>query len=244
MSCEAQNFYPGASGNCTGSGMNCRVGSGYCRRATGAAACVTTAMTCDATAECKAQTGIVTNWATCSTCGDSCIEKKDNATCQNAACTWVGPQCETIPGPTPGFQCSQTTASACTGEDYCTWVSYTITACGAPKTFASCQPCNTTFGFSTELKSAMAKSIGQKCTWTKTGTFTQDTSLQVNALTQNAKCAPLTTTGMMDNAQLNTFASGRGYIATGTDAKCASAPSGAAALVPTLAALGLFFFSA
>jgi len=248
--CAQQNnldmttFSMSAKDTCTTSNVSagCTLFPGYCSR-TSATPCATTSMTCDAASDCKAGS-YVTNAKTCSTCAQSCSDNDSNATCSaKANCKWTSPIC-VGPATMPPSQCGagQASSSACTALENCYWASITTNICGKASTSSLCQPCNLTTSMSTEDKSVLFKSIGNKCTWKASGDFTQPFSVQVNALAQNAKCTALTTTGMMDNAALTKQY--QAYFAADTAAVCAPAANSASALAPALAAMALLVFTA
>jgi len=236
--------------NCTtaqGSGLTCAPTTGSCYRAIGpnVTACSTAAMTC-AGGSCATGTAIM-DGTTCSTCADQCSTFSSNATCSVApSCAWLAPLC----GPAAAMMtlpCSATTSATCTALDNCFWLSVTTKNCGAAaSTYSVCTPCNGTFS-SVATRSALHNNVGKTCTWAQVSPFTYSFSLTINAASESATtCAAFTAPDPVADPAALTVASqtqlfGNPVPFTGAPTvTCTTPSSGADALIPSLALLGVF----
>lgn len=214
--------------------------------------CSTASKTCETGVECMAMANKPSNWQTCSTCADNC-HTHTQATCSGtagSACTWYEPSCQPILAPT---QCGgATTNAACTAKSNCFWVGYKHTVCGVEMDGSACLPCNGTL-FTAPIRSAIKNQVGSSCTFAKAAPYDASYTFRTVEYGQHGMCTATTTT-MGGDAQalgsiLLTGATGalvRDVPFAGSslaNPTCTKASS-AAALMPSLALLAIFAFSA
>jgi len=228
---------------------NCTVSTASCGRKTAAqngTACDTSLMTC-ATAQCGVGT-VVSDAKTCSKCTDTCKDFKDNATCTDAVsgqCAWSRSYCVDAPTPQPAGPCMGS-ATTCTNEAGCMWVSYSENFCGVARTSMGmpgmCVSCNST-GIK-DVRSALKNLQGQTCKWAKGAGYAFDYSLTIGSVATSATMCDITPANKANDegalttaAQKGTF-SGAVVFDTGATVTCAKASSGSA-VIPSLAVSGL-----
>lgn len=235
--------------NCTGV-ANCELVPGMCYRKFGNTTCDTTSMTACTTMNC-ANGAAVVDGKTCSKCADSCMTtamQADNATCLAGAdtyCQWNGAYCrnKTMAMPTA---CSKTTATECTTELGCFWVSVATNQCGvAAAARGFCSQCNSTTY--KDARTALKNSVGSTCKWAIVAPYTTAFSVEIKAYSQATDCSAIPTVidATADNAALGKLAKDRGFWnllpfdAVAIPAITCTKASGAASLIPSLALLGL-----
>jgi len=243
---SAQCYLQSAT-NCTaaqGSGnANCTVFPGYCTRlgtvSMGAqgntSACNASAATAACTNECGGTA--ITDAKVCTKCADLCVGKTSDA-CAAASgqCWWNNASC-TEPTPTPAMACYGNTAQGtCVAETGCFWLAATQSICGASTVGAGqCAPCS----YTTVQRLAYALANGKTCTWTAAGAYTQPFSVSVTAFAQNKDCsANAASTNAAADALVVKTAYGNVYADATSVVTCVQA-SGAMAVLPSLAILGL-----
>lgn len=218
------------------------------------------AATCTGPNNCGAGAAIM-NPATCSKCTNLCATKTDNTTCSNqAGCTGVAfcydkPMAQSV-------VCGGTSSTTCTNEAGCFWIGFTVNnACNGPFSGLAmsmmmtnggmCAPCNSTAG---AVRASISRLVGNTCTFVKTGIYTANVTVTLNALSPgkvDANCPAITTlppSAALMSADVTALAAGlalgTGLIDGTSPAVCmkAASPSGVSMLSPSLALLGLAAF--
>jgi len=217
----------------------------FCARNSTVGSCDTSMMTCSGNA---CGTGsMIANQSSCSKCVDQCAQATTSAACtasaMNSACYWYS-ACGNAPTPMT-FPCSGTTASTCTSEAGCFWLDYSTTVCGQTTRMASCNQCNSSAVVDSNTRSALSANVGKTCTWPAMAPYGAS-SITINAISQSSdttNCPAMMGPMAGDPATITTAASkgmfGQQGVQSSQTATCATQSSGVAALIPSLALMGL-----
>ena len=255
--CETMITVDGANSSCT-TANGCTLRAAYCRRkgtTENGTACDTSLMTC-ATPQCAVNTdakAAPADYKTCSKCIDTCATLTTNASCTDAVsgqCAWVVSGCSNTPAPSNTTAPCSGTATTCTNEAGCMWISYSENLCGAARSNMGmpagwCTPCNSTSY--KDVRSALKNLAGNTCTWTK-GTFANAYSLTINTIAVSTSMCDVTAANKASDEAALTTAAQKGTFAnwgvkdvfeTGATVTCVKASNGGAAVIPSLAISGL-----
>jgi len=142
--------------------------------------------------------------------------------------------------------CAGTSASACTGEAGCFWLDYSFTACGMTTKVAKCYQCNSTYVVDSGTRSALSNNVGKTCSYPATAPYGAS-SITINSISQStdtANCPAMAAASMSDSATITAALAARKLggaqqVDASTTATCTTQSSGVAALIPSLAFLGL-----
>lgn len=243
--------------NCTQNAwFNCSVVAAKCTRkptmgVANASACSTESKASCVVDNCAAGTALA-NITSCSKCVDQCTTMTAQGSCEAApACMWNNATCGfyVAPTPAPVRHCwDLKSQSTCTAADNCFWFSASETVCGGAAPREGCVPCNSTYTTLAE-RSALKTQVGKTCTFAKSGGYDSDYVYTLKTLEQNTMCGTWAAASMDDLTTVGRVVRLGSGIATGaayadpTTPVCVQAAS-AAALLPSMAFLGLMIFSA